>query len=241
MERLAIIVYVAAIPLLGMIACDDDQTPSINPVPTTQQTETRSPEETASGPSAGMTKGPDDTQLAQRAALFEQADFRAAYTFSISTQEGSTSGTLTWYQKRGKARGDFTGMVGTENVEVIVIPGPGYPSEEFLYVCRPQQETCSQFRLEDEQQGYGVDIGLIVLGSVLLDGREFSEAVYVTATSKRTVAGEEAECFQGTGVEGASIETGEVCLTADGIALAGEKGRSGERYILGGDNIKLVI
>jgi hypothetical protein len=164
--------------------------------------------------------GAVESDMKTRADLFYGATFTATYTFSADAEDGSAASTLTWYQKDGKVRADFVARIGGEPVDVVVIPGPGYPEEEFLYVCRPREESCSEFRQASEQEGYPPEIGAVILGSTLVGLEEFAEAVSVTGTSKRTVAGEEVVCFQGTGVEEASIEAGEACATEDGIVLA---------------------
>ncbi len=135
----------------------------------------------------------------------------------------SLQGTLTWYQKPGMARGDFAGQVGEQEIDIVVIPGPGYPSEEFLYFCRRQERSCVEVRPKSEQEPYpeAEEAWIIVIASLLVGAEEFAESVIVADTSSRTIAGQQVVCFEGqeTG-DGNFFGAGEVCATADGITLA---------------------
>ena len=199
--------------LLGM-ACDGNDVQTIEITPRQDQTE---PGTTVA--EIGVTPGPDDDELVRRAALFSEAEFRASYVMTGEFADVSFEGTLTWYQKPGMARGDFVGQVAGREIDIVVIPGPGYPSEEFLYFCRRQDRSCIEAAPESEQNPYPEEAGIIVFASLVVGAEEFSEAVVITGTSERVVAGEEVLCFRGQGLEGASFGTGEVCATEDGIAL----------------------
>ena len=156
------------------IACDGNDVQTIEITTEQDQTEPR-----ATGAAIGVTPGPDDDELARRAALFSEAEFRASYVMTGEFADGSFEGTLTWYQQPGMARGDFVGQVGGREIDIVVIPGPGYPSEVLLYVCRREEQICSEFTPESEQAAYPAGTYPIVLGSLLVGAEEFSEAVVI--------------------------------------------------------------
>lgn len=222
MNRLATAAGLAALLALIVIACDSNAIQVVQVVretPEQEQTVSGATEPRITQPAVGATRGPDDDELARRAARFDMTEFTASYVMSVEFAGGLIDGTLTWYQKPGKARGDFTGQVNGQEVDIVVIPGPGYPSEEFLYVCSRESRSCIESRPESEQNAYPNGEFPVVLGALLVGAEEFAEAVTVTETSERTVAGQEVICFKGQGVEGAPFDTGELCATEDGIAL----------------------
>ncbi|MEX0785730.1 MAG: hypothetical protein WD939_03745 [Dehalococcoidia bacterium] len=169
----------------------------------------------ATQPVPGPTQHPGDAGLAALASLFDETEFSASYRMSA----GGMEGVLTWHQQGRKVRGDFAGEVNGQAVDIVVIPGPGYPNEEFVYVCRQEDERCIESRSQSEQEAYPNGEFPVVLGSTLVGAAEFAEAVTVTATSQRTIAGEEATCFVGQGI-GGSLNSGEACVTEDGVVLS---------------------
>lgn len=171
----------------------------------------------AAGCGGGTSEGLDASELARRAALFEESSFRALY--SMSGGGGVINGTVTWYQQPGKVRGDFIGTVGGQVVDIIVIPGPGYPSETLLYVCREETASCIESRPQSEQDAYPNGEYPVVLASQLVGLEEFVEGTTVTKTSERTLVGQEVTCFT-TRVEGDAADNGEACATDDGIVLS---------------------
>ena len=171
-------------------------------------------------PAGDATVGASDQELAERAARFGEAEFKAAYAMTVESDDFMFDGIFSWYQQPGMVRGDFSGQAGEQTVDIVVIPGPGYPNEEFLYVCRRATRSCIESRPESEQDAYQNGEFPIVLGALLVGAEEFAEAVVVTKTLERIIAGQEVVCFIGNGVGGASFETGEVCATRDGVALS---------------------
>ena len=198
------------------IACDGNGTQTIESTPEQDRSEPQ-----ATGAAIDLTRGLDDDELARRASLFNRAEFRASYVMTGDFAGSSFQGTLTWYQKPGMARGDFVGQVGGREIDIVIIPGPGYPSEEFLYFCRRQDRSCIEAVPESEQNPYPEEAGIIVFASLLIGAEEFAESVIVTDTSSRTIAGQQAKCFEGQETSnGDFFGAGEVCATADGITLA---------------------
>ena len=159
-------------------------------------------------------------ELAIRAERFPEAEYKAAYEMTVDSDEGQVEGLLSWYQQPGMVRGDFNGQWGEQKVDIVVIPGPGYPSEEFLYFCRRQDRSCIEARPKSEQEPYPEEAGIIVLASVLLAAEEFGEAAVITKTLERIIAGQEVLCFRGSGVAGAPFDSGEVCVTENGVVLS---------------------
>ena len=197
MWRLLVMVVVAG---LAFGACGESEVKVSDPTP------------------APTLESPAD-ELMRRADSFEQTEFQAIYEMLAEFDGGVIEGTFTWYQKKGSVRGDFSGRLGDQNSDFVLIPGPGYPSESFHYVCHVDKETCVESRPKSEESAYMDGQYPAVLGAILISAEEFGEAFLVETTSRQQIEGQETVCFIAPSAVNESFESGEVCVTDDGIVL----------------------
>jgi len=167
-------------------------------------------------------------QLRERASRSASATFTARYVIRVSLGDGpSVNGRITWYQANGRVRGDFDGQVGSQGLSAIVVPGPGYPEEELLYVC-PYGEGgghCRVWQPASEDEAYPPEVYPVVVASQFVGAEEFTEAMTVVRRDRtRTFLRESAACFTGTG----DSATGTICATPDGITLSLELESDGQ-------------
>ncbi len=172
-----------------------------------------------SGPTPAPTLESPAEELLRRAGSFEETEFSATYDMLAEFDGGVIEGTFTWYQKKGSARGDFSGKLGDQNSDFVLIPGPGYPSESFHYVCHVDMKTCVESRPESEESAYVDGQYPVVLGAILISAEEFGEAFPVDTASRQQIEGQETVCFMAPSAVNESFESGEVCVTDDGVVL----------------------
>ena len=199
MRRLVLVVAVASIALA---ACGDDEVDVQLSDPT---------------PAPTLDSPAEDSM--RRADSFEQTEFQASYEMLAEFDGGVIEGTFTWYQREGSVRGDFSGKVSDQGSDFILIPGPGYPSESFHYVCHIEKETCVESRPESEESAYVDGQYPVVLGANLISAEEFGEAFRVESASRQQIAGQETVCFIAPSAVNESFVSGEVCVTDDGVVL----------------------
>jgi len=117
-------------------------------------------------------------------------------------------------------RADFAGTVAGERKDVTVIAGPNYPTDDLLYVCKPDQQTCA----EAHRTVSGDDPAELVPSLVafqLLDVTNFAAGLNFYDEVARTLVEQPALCFVGLSetVPVGAIDHGEVCLTEGGLPL----------------------
>lgn len=173
----------------------------------------------AGEPSPDSTLESPPEELMRRASHFDEAIFSATYEMYAEIDATVIEGMFTWYQKDGQVRGDFSGEVAGAAVDVIVIPGPDYPSESFHYVCDVSVETCVESRPESEERLYPDGQYPVVLGGGLLVAEEFGEAFAVEATAAEDILGQQTTCFVAPTAVNQSFHAGEACVTEEGIVL----------------------
>jgi len=119
--------------------------------------------------------------------------------------------------KAGALRVDFAGEFNGEQVTLRFFSGPGYPGDDFAYVCEPVGEECRKFEKDVNPFQGDIIFGEAVLYSQLsrLINNEERGLRFVSPTFTEEILGEEASCYE-SGGEGPGSAT---CLAADGIML----------------------
>lgn len=149
-----------------------------------------------------------------------EAGFSGTYTLRATIDGTAIAGTISWHRKGTRVRADFAGTAGEQNVDMDVISGRNYPTDDLLYVCKPDQQTCT----EAHRTVSGDDPAELVPSLVafqLLDVTNFATGLNFYDEAARTLVGEPALCFVGRSetVPVGAIDHGEVCLTEDGLPL----------------------
>jgi hypothetical protein len=165
---------------------------------------------------------PADAAMSTAREPFGNLQFIADYRVSMEVFGVAADGTVRWYQQAGRARADFAGRIGTEDVQVVFISEPSYGSGQFRYLCSRQAQVCLEFDEDD----FGVfesqpPEAVVFLIAPKLDARQQGFGIF-DESSRREVAGEATSCFETSEGDDPS-QSKELCSTEDGIVLVLEE------------------